>query len=410
MAYLNNIVSKFDPSNMSAFGTLEASELTPLFQCDFVYGTNTQLWNTAVASGAGAAVDTNVGRLRIQSGTAATSYAYITSRKIVRYRAGQGITARFTPLFTTGQATSTQLWGLGSIVTNAPYDGYFFGYNGTAVGIVRYSGGTPSWVAQTAWNGDKVDGSAGTSFTWNPTFGTPAMIKYPYLGFGDIEFFLLNPVDGRWVLVHTIQYANTTATAQLTNPSTQFIGFTANAGNTTNLTMYCASVGVFLSGPRGFVSNPRWATDRVVTVANTETHVLSIRNATTYNTATNKGMLRLNNISIASTVANQTAVLRFYIGATLSGTTTFTPTKGTTADEGVTITAGNSIASVNTAATITIAASTNYIFNISYTGSGLSVDLTNHEIYVSPGEVLTITGLGTGNVASNVSLNWSEDI
>ena len=83
MSYFPNTVTKFDPSNMSAFGTLEASELTPIFQGDWTYGINTQLWNTPVVSGGGGvAVDTNLARLRLQSGTSGTSYAYITSRQI----------------------------------------------------------------------------------------------------------------------------------------------------------------------------------------------------------------------------------------------------------------------------------------------------------------------------------------
>lgn len=101
MSYFPNIITKFDPSNMSAFGTLESSELTPIFQGDFAYGLNTQLWNAVVVSGTAATIDTNASRLRIQSGTGSAGYAYITSRKIVRYRAGQGTTARFTPLFST---------------------------------------------------------------------------------------------------------------------------------------------------------------------------------------------------------------------------------------------------------------------------------------------------------------------
>lgn len=49
----------FNPANQSAFGSLETAELTPIFQGDFVYGLNTQTWNTAVTSGTGATVDTD---------------------------------------------------------------------------------------------------------------------------------------------------------------------------------------------------------------------------------------------------------------------------------------------------------------------------------------------------------------
>ena len=394
---------------MSAFGTLESSELTPIFQGDFTYGLNTQLWNAVVVSGTAATIDTNASRLRIQSGTGSAGYAYITSRKIVRYRAGQGTTARFTPLFSTPQANSIQLFGVGSIASNIPNDGFYFGYNGTALSIAKYTSGTPTWVAQSSWNGDKVDGSAGTSFNWVPTNGTPAMIKYPYLGYGDIEFFLQNPSDGRWVLVHVIQYANTATAVELSNPSLQFVGFAQNSGNTTNLTMYCGSVGIFISGPRSFISSPRWASDKQLTVAVTETLILNLRNATSYNGVTNRGAIRLNNFSMASSVTNQTAVVKFYMGTVPGGSPSFTTISGTTSDNGVTITAGNSVASVDTAGT-KVGTGVNYIFNISYAGSGVAVDLTPYEIFINPGDVLSITGTASGNMASNFSVNWSEDI
>ena len=36
--------------------------------------------------------------------------------------------------------------------------------------------------------------------------------------------------------------------------------------------------------------------------------------------------------------------------------------------------------------------------------------LPTHELYLAPGEVLSVSGTATGNMASNISLNWSEDI
>lgn len=399
----------FDSSNMSAFGTLETAEPEPVIQTDFVYGLNTQIWQTAVVSGTGAAVDTNAGRLRIQSGTGAAGYAYVQTRRPVRYRAGQGQIARFTPLFTTGAANNIQLWGMGSIVSNAPHDGYFFGYNGTAFGICHYIAGTPYWTAQTSWNGDKCDGTAGTAFNYNPTFGTPAMIKYPYLGYGDIEFFLQNPSTGRWVLVHVIRYANTTATLQLTNPTLQFLGFTLNSGNTSNRIMYCGSVGVFISGVRSFIGNPKWAADITKTGITTEALALSIRNCTTYNTVTNRGLIRIHSVGIG-TNTNTYGVLRFRIGATITGSPVYNPISGSTADSGVTITSGNSIASVDTAGTLTAGSGT-YIWNMPIGASSSALmDVTPFNIFIAPGEILSITLTAANALSSNVSVNWTEDI
>ena len=399
----------FDSSNQSAFGTLETAELTPVFQGDFVYGLNTQMWKTASTSGTGAAVDTNESRLRIQCGTSSTSYAYIQTVRPARYRAGQGTLARFTPLFTAGAASNIQAWGMFNIASNALYDGYGFGYNGTSLGVVHYVRGTPAWTAQGSWNGDKCDGSAGSSFTWNATLGTPAMIKYPYLGYGDIMFYLQNPTTGTWILCHTIRYANTVATTQLSNPTLSFTGFTANSGNTTNKTMYCGSVGVFISGVRDFVGNPQWSIDNNKSGITTENNIVSIKNATTYNGITNTGLIRLNSISLGSSAASGIAVVRLKKGVTLGGSPSYTTVNGTTADGGVTITSGNSIASYDTAGT-TITGGT-YIYSISVDNPDTSiVDLLPYDIYIAPTEVLTVSAYSSVSSTISVSVNWSEDI
>ena len=399
----------FDRSNMSAFGVLETAEKTPLFQTDFVYGLNTQKWQTAVVSGTGAAVDTDAGRLRIQSGTSSTSYAYILSRRPLRYRAGQGIVYEQTPLFTAGVANNIQAWGTGAIVTNALYDGYFFSMNGTAVGISHYVRGTPAHTAQTAWNGDKCDGSAGSSFTWNPALGTPAKIVIPYLGYGDITFWLQNPTTARWVLCHTIRYANTVATTQISNPSFYAMGFTANSGNTTNVTMYCGSIGAFLSGERSFISNPKWCAKNNKSAITTETNILTLKNATTYNTVTNRGLIRISSIFFSSSAATGIATADLIINATLGGTPAYTTINGTTADNGVTITSGNSITSYDTAGT-TIANGTR-IFSLSVDNPDTEgISLIEYDIIIAPSETLTLAATSSNTSQIGISINFTEDI
>jgi len=393
----------FNQANQSAFGTLETGELTPVIQGDWVYGINNQIWLTPVVSGTGATVDTNLSRLRIQSGTNASGYAYIMSRKPARYRAGQGTMFRITPVFTAGVTNNIQLWGMGSIISNAPYDGYFFGYNGTVFGIVHYNRGTPSWVAQVNWNGITLP------FSWDPTKGTPVMIKYPYLGYGDAFFYVQNPLSGAWVLVHTIRYANTSATTELANPSLRVIGFTANSGNTTNVTMYSGSVGVFISGSRLFISNPRWCMDSIKTAVTTEENIISIRNATTYNGVENRALLRLSYISFGSSAANGISIIRFRTGATLGGTPSFSPINGSTSDNGVTITNGNSIASYDVAGT-TVANGT-YSSCITLDNPNSQVfNLEPFELYIAPGETITISSYSSISSTVGVGINWSEDI
>jgi len=412
MSIFKQIQADLNPAYLSAFGTLETGELEPVFQGDFIYGLNTQLWNTAVTSGTGATVDTNSGRLRIQSGTSSNGYAYITSRKIIKYRAGQGNVVRLTPLFTVGVASNVQMWGVGEISSNLPLNGYFFGYSGTTFGIFHHNNSTTAtFIPQASWNGDICTGAGASGFNWNSAYGTPVMIKYPYLGYGNIEFFVLNPTTSTWILCHVIKYANTSASTQLGNPSMQILGFTLNSGNTTNQIMYTGSVAAFLSGERNFDSGPRWAADvPTKTVAASETYICSLRNATTYNGVTNRGSIKLNSFSVGGTTNNQQILIRFRVGVTLTGSPAFTTISGSTADNGVTITSGNSVASFDTAATYT-AATGNYIFNLSMgIGASSQVDLSSFNIFINPGETLTILGIASGNYTCSISLNWMEEI
>jgi hypothetical protein len=398
---------RFNPANQSAFGTLETGELTPVVHLDFAYGINIQTGvETEVNS---ATVDTNGGRLRLQTGTNSAGNAIFQSRKSAKYRPGLGMTVRYTPLFTTGVASSLQAQGVFNVVSNALYDGYGFGFNGTSFGIVHYIAGTPTWVAQGSWNGDRVDGSAGTSFTWDKTKGTPVMIKYPFLGYGDIFFYVQHPTTGAWVLVHTIRYANTTATIQLSNPSLHFVAIATNSGNTSNLTMYTGSVGMFISGKRSFVGNPRWGVDSVKTGITTETNIISIQNCTSYNGVTNNSLIRLSFLSFGSSAASGNAFIRFKIGATLGGTPSYTTVNGTTADNGVTITSGNSVASYDVAGTTVTGG--NYVGGVTCDNPNSSaISLEPYDLFISPGEILTISGYSSVSSAISVALNISEDI
>lgn len=393
---------QFDPSNLSAFGTLETNELTPVIQLDFIYGINTQTGVSTVANSA--TVDTNASRLRLQSGTNSAGSAIFNSRRIAKYRTGQGMTARFTCAFTTGVASSTQIVGVGNSV-----DGVFFGYNGTTFGLLHRNNSVDTWVARTAWNGDKADGTGASQFNWDPTKGNVCMVKYPFLGYGDIEFFVQDSNTGRFILVHVIKYANSSASVEFTNPSFFFYAQALNAGNTTNLTVYVGSAAIFISGVRSYTA-PKWSMDSTKTAVTTETNIISIRNATTYNTVTNRALIRLNSISLSGTGGNNSIdTFRLKIGATVGGTPAFTAINGTTADNGVTITNGNAVASYDTAGT-TVTGGT-YFFSASVAnGTNTTIDLSPYDLFIAPGETMTLSGQATVSSSLSACVTWAADL
>ena len=388
-------------SNVSAFGDIIVANLLPVVQIDFVYGINTQTGTSSINTTG--VVDTNLSRLRIQTGVGAAGSGTFQSARIARYRAAEGMVARFTGVWTTSAANSTQVIGVGNTQI-----GYFFGYNGTAFGISIRNGGSDNWTAQTAWNGDKCDGTGASGFNWNKTFGNVMMIQYPYLGYGDIKFWVQNSATGAWILCHTIQYTNSTASVQLSNPSFPFYANATNSGSTTNLIMYVGSVGVFISGLREFLG-PQYAIDNNKSSITAETSIISLRNCTTYNGVTNTGTVRIRSISMAyNNGVNGFGVLRVRKGATLGGVPAYTPINGSTADNGVTLTSANSIVSFDTAATTSTGGF--YQMNLNAGNAGQVVlDVSNYLLFIGPGEIMTLGCFCTVSGNVQVAVNWSED-
>lgn len=394
------LTTRFSVDNLGGFGDLIVAEKTPVIQLDFVYGLNSQTSTFTVVNAA--TVDTSTGMLRMQTGTNAAGAATFFSVLPARYRAGQGIIARFTTRFTTGVSGSTQTIGVGD---NG--DGYFFGYNGTSFGILHKNRSLETWIPQASWNADTADGNGPSGLNWDKTKGNVLQITYPYLGFGNIKFFIQDKITSRFVLLHTIQYTNTNDTPQVSNPSLKFKAYVANSGNTTNVVAYVGSVGVFLNGKRIFLG-PQFGVSNVKTGVSTEQSIFVLRNATTYNGVPNTGVLRLRSLSFANDNGTAIGTMRIIRGAAVGGSPEFIPIRGTTANNGVTITSGESIASYDVVGTTGTAGYT--IFNtLSSRNTNIEVDLTPYEIYVSPGEDLIFSAQCASASSFGISVNWNED-
>jgi hypothetical protein len=169
----NPVTIELASPHLGAFGDLIVAEKTPVVQIDFVYGIHPQLGtSTSTNSGSVTASD---GLLVLQSSDNANGTATFFSVAPARYRPGQGITARFTTVFSSGVVASTQIAGMSD---NG--DGYFFGYNGTSFGILHKNRGVETWVPQASWNGDTCDGTGPSGFNWNKQTCNVLLIAYPY--------------------------------------------------------------------------------------------------------------------------------------------------------------------------------------------------------------------------------------
>lgn len=122
--------------DVSGFDEDVAVTITPRIQIDAVYGALTTDVVT-LTSGTASAATASGGLFVCTSGTDSGGYGVVRSRRIARYRAGQGTRIVGTALFDSPVADSLQLFG-GFNATS----GVFFGYRGTAFGILRRVSGS----------------------------------------------------------------------------------------------------------------------------------------------------------------------------------------------------------------------------------------------------------------------------
>jgi hypothetical protein len=396
-----------------AFGAMDVSQDTPTCQVDFIYGINTNLTSNTTASGG--VVGWYNGMANVTTVATVSSSASLLSKRYVRYRPGEGAKARFTSMFTTGQAGNTQLAGIADGTT----DGLFWGYNGTSFGIMYRNRSVDTWIPQASWNIDQMDGRFGSPSgqTLDPTKLNVYQIKYQYLGGGNMFFYVLNSITGRFDLVHLIRNANTQTQTNFRNPSMNMLWTTYNSVSSTAVCKVSGgSCALFVEGVRTFLG-PLVSEDAYLTaVPNTTlTSVLAVRNATTFNGIPNRAFLHLRSVSVAiNGGTTATIVILRIIKNYTSGPTTFVPLNGTTADNGVTITNGQACTSSSVPAPttyVTVSGGSQVFSTVVSATSLATFDLTSYDISIFPGDTVSFAAFGTASTPLvGVTAVWNEDI
>lgn len=391
----------------AAFGEVSVAENTPTCQVDFVYGINTLLTSNTTSNNA--TVTASNGMAVLTTGTQVNSVATLTTKEYVKYRPGQGSMSRFTALFTTGVAGSTQIAGSFGGGT----DGIGFGYNGTSFGALYRKNGSDTWIPQSTWNYDTMLGGTASGKTLVPTNLNVYQIKFQYLGGGNIFYYVLNDLSGRWVLVHMVKNAGNVTSPNLRNPSMPVYIEARNTTNTSAMIIKTASMGQFLEGQRVLLG-PRGAIDALnASVAiTTQTNIIAIRNATSYNGLANYAITHLRQVAISANKSPLPAgcvMLRLIRNPTTTFAS-FTPWNGTTADGGVTITAGQSTLSSNVASSTISGGVVTYTATVAI-GASQNIDISPFNISLYPGDVLCMVAYSSVDAVSvGVSTVWNEDI
>ena len=389
-----HVISPHDDNNRAAFGELMVAQIAPKAAWRFDYGTtpNTRLYTAATANGGTTTISQS--RLLLQTSANAAGSAQLQTNRRLRYLPGLGGLVRFTAVFDAPANNNTQIVGLGDA-----NDGFFFGYLGTAFGIVRRRAGVDSFVDRSAWNGIDVD--------ITPQLGNVYQIRYQWLGYGYIRFYILDPDEPSrgYALVHTIHYPNTAAVTSVLNPTLPLFAQVANSGNASNIQLYTPSA---MGGQEGQPEPPFNPLDvansynALATFADTNNnHLLTIHNKATFSGVANRVPVSVRSITLARSSAGATlTTLRLYRNATFGGALVY-------AD----IDTNNSPVEASATTTTVTGGTVERTYVLGNSTTTLQIDFEVGELMLGPNDTLTIAvqdNIASGTVVSGV-VNWFEE-
>lgn len=249
---------------------------------------------------------------------------------------------------------------------------------------------TSTHIPRTNWNRDTA--------SWiDPTKGNVYQVIYPYLGFGDLEFYVKSTDDSGWLLVHVIEYQNLNTLPSVRQPSLRFGIYSASVGSTTDVTVQCASVALFVNGDVFKTRNPR-AVKNTQSVTSSFTNILTLRNRRTYNYIYNQVEIEPISLSLASE-STKNVEIEIRTNPVFAGDTNFITT-GTNL-------VGDIDTTANTYSNGTLLAA----FTLSSNGNR-DINLEAFNIRIPPTLQVCISARVTSGAASNVTaaLTYYEDI
>ncbi len=387
---------------LTAFGDLRTAELSPVFQGSFEYTVdNTELNKNLVANG-GTVTQANAMAV-VGTSTTTASTARFHSKKRAKYRAGLGGLFRFTAKFTTPVAATIQYIGMADgHGSGAEFiNGLTVGYNGTTFGFQRWQNDVLFEVAQSAWD-DPLDGTGASGMTLDQTKINIFQIRFQYLGAGAMELSIEDDTTGRFVVVHTILYANLNTTPSMYSPNYLLMIHVDNKGTVSDIIVSCSSYAYFIEGKTTYteVHQPLFSSGKQSTGSiTTELAIFTIRNKSSYVSKTNYIDLILEaiSVSIEASGANNLATIRVVKDATLGGTPSYSD-----------ISATDSIVDIDVDGTTVTGGKELFDFGLAGKNDEIFHGLGEHKIYLAPGETITISAISAGTATVNASLLWKE--
>jgi hypothetical protein len=257
---------------------------------------------------------------------------------------------------------------------------------------------TDTFIAQSAWSEDVMDGNGPSGINLDQTRGNVFEIRYQWLGFGIIDFYIENPSNGKFILVHKIEYANANTIPSLDNPTLPLCMAVSNTDNESDIVLQAASMMGGIEGKdiEEGIHNTEIA--QLAGIDTNETAILSLHNHTIYQSKINRVRVAPKEfgITIEASAANKPGIIRVRKNPTLVGAS-FSA-----------VDADTSVMRKDTSATTVTGGDLLFAQSIA-DDTPLSFDLSQKTGRLEPGETITVSGEATnGTIEAIVTIGWEE--
>jgi len=266
MTYLFDKKISYDHTpNLDAFGRLRVSNPFTLFDSHHRYRDNDKSANYTQGT-ANVVYNSDAALMELNVGNTIGDLAYRESKRVFVYQPGKSLLILRSFAFNTGKAGLRQRIGYFS-----PRNGFYFQQDGTTLNMVRRGASSGSVVEtripQSAWNGDRLDGSLGvhnpSKITLYPNRSQILFVDVEWLGVGDARMGFV--INGQFYVAHTFHHANEPSTANVDTSLTYMttaslpirseIENTANTSGASHLHSICSTV--ISEGGYTVTGNPR---------------------------------------------------------------------------------------------------------------------------------------------------------
>jgi hypothetical protein len=289
-AILRRIVATTSPipisiggTNTDAFGRLRVSQPYTLFDSQQRYAADNQ-FDTSTVNGASTTFLANESTVQMSVAATTNSQAVRQTFRSMSYQPGKGLLVLATFAMNTPTANIRQRVGYFNT-----QNGVFFEANGTTLSMVMRSDslptpGTPSdirSIPQSAWNGDKLDGTGASGITLDPSKTQIFWCDFEWLGVGSVRTGFV--INGQYIVCHTFTNANEIGSVYMTTAILPVRYEITNLSNATTASMKHICSTVISEGGYEQYSPSHLArrTTKLATIGLTFLPVVSIRLAPT---------------------------------------------------------------------------------------------------------------------------------